>query len=41
MWRQPSIAGLEEERRSFGREMGVLEPRPVVFWMGVEERMSL
>ncbi|SPN97819.1 related to voltage gated Ca2+ channel [Cephalotrichum gorgonifer] len=40
IFRQPSIAGLEEERRSFGNELGILEPRPIVYWAGVEERMA-
>ncbi|KAH6895104.1 hypothetical protein B0T10DRAFT_557343 [Thelonectria olida] len=35
--RQPSLAGLEEERRKFGSELHVLEPRPLVYWGSVEE----
>ncbi|OBT57921.1 hypothetical protein VE04_03405 [Pseudogymnoascus sp. 24MN13] len=38
--RQSSLVDLEEEERDFGREIGVLEPRPVVFWQGLEERMG-
>ncbi|KAI6359936.1 hypothetical protein MCOR25_006878 [Pyricularia grisea] len=38
--RQPSIVGLEEERKSFGSELSILEPRPIVYWGGVEERMG-
>ena len=37
--RQPSIAGFEEEKRSSGHELGLLEPRPIVYWGGLEERM--
>jgi hypothetical protein len=39
MAQQPSIAELEEERRSFGNELGIFEPRPIVYWGSVEERM--
>ncbi|KAK6067595.1 hypothetical protein SCUP234_04531 [Seiridium cupressi] len=38
--RQPSFVEREEERRSFGPELNVLEPRPVVYWGGLEERMG-
>ncbi|KFY40022.1 hypothetical protein V494_03715 [Pseudogymnoascus sp. VKM F-4513 (FW-928)] len=38
--RQSSLVDLEEEQRDFGAEIGVLEPRPVVFWQGLEERMG-
>lgn len=38
--RQPSIVGLEEERKSFASELNLLEPRPIVYWSGVEERMG-
>jgi len=31
---------LEEERKSFGLGLEVLEPRPVVYWAGLEERME-
>ncbi|ELR06160.1 hypothetical protein VC83_07349 [Pseudogymnoascus destructans] len=39
--RQSSLVDLEEEERDFGTEIGVLEPRPAVFWQGLEERMGL
>ncbi|PHH91125.1 hypothetical protein CDD83_1554 [Cordyceps sp. RAO-2017] len=38
--RQPSIRGLEEERRSFARGLTMLEPRPIVYWSSMEERMA-
>ncbi|KAH7136637.1 hypothetical protein EDB81DRAFT_87857 [Dactylonectria macrodidyma] len=38
--RQPSLVSMEEERRKFGSELNVLEPRPIVYWGGVEERMG-
>ncbi|KAI9171904.1 Calcium-channel protein cch1 [Paramyrothecium foliicola] len=37
---QPSIAGLQEERRSFGTGLEILEPRPIVYWGSVEERIE-
>jgi hypothetical protein len=40
IFRQPSILDLEEERKSFGSELGILEPRPIVYWGSVEERMG-
>ncbi|KAI1476150.1 hypothetical protein F4774DRAFT_413189 [Daldinia eschscholtzii] len=40
LFRQPSIADLEEEKRSSGPELNILEPRPIVYWGGVEERMG-
>lgn len=40
IFRQPSIRGLEEERKSFPRGLNVLEPRPIVYWSSVEERMG-
>lgn len=40
IFRQPSIVGLEEERRVFSSELHILEPRPIVYWGGVEERMG-
>ncbi|OTA80181.1 hypothetical protein M434DRAFT_401859 [Hypoxylon sp. CO27-5] len=40
LFRQPSIADLEEEKRSSGPELSILEPRPIVYWGGVEERMG-
>ncbi|KAF7537558.1 hypothetical protein G7054_g3637 [Neopestalotiopsis clavispora] len=38
--RQPSFMEMEAERRSFGSELSVLEPRPNVYWGGLEERMG-
>jgi iron-regulated transporter 1 len=38
--RQPSMPDLEEERRSFGLSLQILEPRPVVYWGSMEERME-
>ncbi|KEY64964.1 hypothetical protein S7711_08205 [Stachybotrys chartarum IBT 7711] len=35
-----SILEMEEERRDFPSELNVLEPRPVVYWGSVEERIS-
>ncbi|OAA61144.1 hypothetical protein SPI_05168 [Niveomyces insectorum RCEF 264] len=40
IFRQPSIVDMEEERRRFGSELSILEPRPIVYWGGVEERMG-
>ncbi|KAL2887420.1 hypothetical protein HOO65_050541 [Ceratocystis lukuohia] len=40
MFRQPSIVNMEAERRVFGSELGLLEPRPIVYWGGMEERME-
>ncbi|KAM4059332.1 hypothetical protein HRG_007810 [Hirsutella rhossiliensis] len=40
IFRQPSIRGLEEERKSFPRGLNILEPRPIVYWSSVEERMG-
>ena len=31
---------MEEERRSFGSGLEILEPRPLVYWGGLEERMG-
>ncbi|KAI9677264.1 MAG: hypothetical protein M1829_002606 [Trizodia sp. TS-e1964] len=41
--RRPSLALLEmeEERRAWGPELKILEPRPMVYWGGLEERMEL
>jgi hypothetical protein len=36
--RQPSILDLEEEKKCSGPELSVLEPRPIVYWGGMEER---
>jgi hypothetical protein len=38
--RVPSIADLEEERRVFSSELSVLEPRPIVYWEGMEGKMG-
>jgi hypothetical protein len=35
-----SIQDLEEERRLWAGGLEMLEPRPVVFWGGLEERMG-
>ncbi|KJZ71206.1 hypothetical protein HIM_09412 [Hirsutella minnesotensis 3608] len=40
IFRQPSIRGLEEERKSFPRGLSILEPRPIVYWSSMEERMG-
>ncbi|OLN92867.1 hypothetical protein CCHL11_08822 [Colletotrichum chlorophyti] len=40
IFRQPSMLDIEEERKSFGSELSILEPRPIVYWGSVEERMS-
>lgn len=40
IYRQPSIVGLQEERENFSQELDVLEPRPIVYWGSVEERMG-
>ena len=38
---RPAILTLEEERRRFpAGVLGVLEPRPIVYWDSVEERMG-
>jgi hypothetical protein len=31
---------IAEEKKSFGSELSLLEPRPVVYWGGLEERMG-
>jgi hypothetical protein len=31
---------LDEERRNFAFGLEILEPRPVVYWGGLEERMG-
>jgi hypothetical protein len=38
--RQPSYLELEAERRSYASELSILEPRPVVYWGSLEERMG-
>ncbi|CAG8953255.1 hypothetical protein HYFRA_00003458 [Hymenoscyphus fraxineus] len=40
MHRQPSLVHAEEERKSFGSGLEILEPRPLVYWGGLEERMG-
>jgi hypothetical protein len=40
MHRQSSMLDMEEERRSFGSGLEILEPRPLVYWGGLEERMG-
>ncbi|KAF9765675.1 hypothetical protein IL306_002008 [Fusarium sp. DS 682] len=30
----------QAERKSFGSELSLLEPRPIVYWGSVEERMG-
>lgn len=40
IFRQPSIVFMEEEKKSFGSELSLLEPRPIVYWGGLEERMG-
>ncbi|ORY62292.1 uncharacterized protein BCR38DRAFT_458855 [Pseudomassariella vexata] len=40
MFRQPSIVGMVEEKKSFAEELNLLEPRPIVYWGGLEERMG-
>lgn len=39
VFQQPSIIGLEEERKSFPSELFVLEPRPILYWGSLEERI--
>ncbi|CAJ2513425.1 Uu.00g015440.m01.CDS01 [Anthostomella pinea] len=40
LFRQPSILDMENEKKISGSELNVLEPRPIVYWGGVEERMG-
>ncbi|KAK6594441.1 hypothetical protein H4I95_10953 [Botrytis cinerea] len=40
MHRQPSMQDLEEEKRSFGSGLEIMEPRPIVYWGGMEERLG-
>ncbi|KAJ1333893.1 hypothetical protein MN608_03891 [Microdochium nivale] len=40
LFRQPSIVDLESERRTSGAVLDMLEPRPIVYWGGVEQRMG-
>jgi hypothetical protein len=34
------MVDMEEERKSFGLGLEILEPRPLVYWGGMEERMG-
>lgn len=36
-----SLVVLEEERKYFAPGLSVLEPRPLVYWSSVEERMRI
>ncbi len=38
--RQPSMVDMEEERNLFASSLEILEPRPIVYWGGLEERMG-
>jgi len=40
MHRQPSMQDLEEEKKSFGVGLEIMEPRPLVYWGGMEERLG-
>jgi len=40
MHRQPSMLEMDEERRSVGSALEIMEPRPIVYWGGLEERMG-
>ncbi|EHK98652.1 hypothetical protein M7I_5537 [Glarea lozoyensis 74030] len=40
MHRQPSIVDMEEEKKTFPTGLEILEPRPIVYWGGLEERMG-
>lgn len=40
MYRQPSMLELDAERRSFGSRLEIMEPRPLVYCGGLEERMQ-
>ncbi|TVY82797.1 hypothetical protein LSUE1_G003119 [Lachnellula suecica] len=40
MHRQPSMVDMEEEKKVFASGLDVLEPRPIVYWGGLEERME-
>lgn len=40
LFRQPSIVDLESERLTSGAVLDMLEPRPIVYWGGVEQRMG-
>ncbi|ESZ93635.1 hypothetical protein SBOR_5984 [Sclerotinia borealis F-4128] len=38
--RQPSMVDLEEERKSFGSGLEIMEPRPIVYWGGISDQGS-
>ncbi|TVY56041.1 hypothetical protein LCER1_G002198 [Lachnellula cervina] len=38
--RQPLVLDMEEEKKTFASGLDVLEPRPIVYWGGLEERME-
>lgn len=40
MHRQPSMLELDEEKKIFASGLEILEPRPIVYWGGLEERMG-
>lgn len=40
MHRQPSMVDMAEERNTFGSGLEILEPRPVVYWGSLSERMG-
>lgn len=40
MQQRPSVIHLEEEQKIFATGLNVLEPRPVVYWGGMEETMQ-
>ena len=40
MHRQPSMLEMDEEKKSFASGLEILEPRPIVYWGGLEERMG-
>lgn len=40
MHRRPSMLELDEEKKIFPSGLEVLEPRPIVYWGGLEERMG-
>ncbi|KAF7951184.1 hypothetical protein BTUL_0031g00360 [Botrytis tulipae] len=40
MHRQPSMQDLEEEKKNFGSGLEIMEPRPIVYWGGMEERLG-
>jgi hypothetical protein len=40
MHRQPSMLEIDEEKKIFASGLEILEPRPIVYWGGLEERMG-